>query len=175
MSLIIQTALKAQKKTKPWILDSGCSSHMTGDKEKFDKLEPCDGGSVRFGNNDGAKIIGKGSVSLYGGRVKSHEVMLVSGLKHSLLSVSQIARKGHNVNFDNVGCEIRKKETGKLVAKGVLTEGNLYVLIEGEENLCLMSSEGQNKLWHRRMGHINFKNLSRLCSRNAVRDLSKLR
>ena len=39
VSLIIQTALKAQKKIKPWILDSGCSSHMTGDKEKFDKLE----------------------------------------------------------------------------------------------------------------------------------------
>jgi len=31
-SLIVQIALKAENKLAPWILDSGCSSHMTRDK-----------------------------------------------------------------------------------------------------------------------------------------------
>jgi len=31
-SLIVQIALKAENKPTPWILDSGCSSHMTKDK-----------------------------------------------------------------------------------------------------------------------------------------------
>ena len=53
-SLIVQIALKAQKKPAPWILDSGCSSHMTGDKKKFTKIQDCDEGYVKFGNNDGA-------------------------------------------------------------------------------------------------------------------------
>ena len=34
-----------------WIIDSGCSHHMTSDKEKFEHFEDYDGGSVRFGNN----------------------------------------------------------------------------------------------------------------------------
>ena len=35
-------------KNDTWIIDSGCSHHMTGDRTKF---EHYDGGSVRFGNN----------------------------------------------------------------------------------------------------------------------------
>lgn len=87
-SLIVQTAFKAQGKSTPWILDSGCSSHMTGDKSKFSKLQQYDGGSVKFGNNDGAKIVGKGLVRIIDGKIRSEEVLFVDGLKHNLLSVS---------------------------------------------------------------------------------------
>jgi len=37
-SLIIQATLKAQRKTKPWILDSGYSKHMTNDKQNLEDL-----------------------------------------------------------------------------------------------------------------------------------------
>ena len=33
-------------KNDTWIIDSGCSQHMNGDKEKFETMEPYDGGSV---------------------------------------------------------------------------------------------------------------------------------
>ena len=36
------------RKNYTWIIDSGCSHHMTGDKEKFENFEDYDGGSVRF-------------------------------------------------------------------------------------------------------------------------------
>ena len=87
-SLIIQTTFNAQKKASPWIINNGCSSHMTGDKQRFEKLQKYEGGSVKFENNDGAKIIGKGIVKVCGGRIKSEEVLFVVGLKHNLLSVS---------------------------------------------------------------------------------------
>jgi len=35
-SLIVQIALKAENKPAPWILDSGCSSHMIRDKRRFE-------------------------------------------------------------------------------------------------------------------------------------------
>ena len=35
-------------KTDTWIIDSGCSYHMTGDKSKFEHFEHYDGGSVKF-------------------------------------------------------------------------------------------------------------------------------
>jgi len=34
-----------------WIIDSGCSNHMTGDKSKFNSLVYYDGNNVRFGND----------------------------------------------------------------------------------------------------------------------------
>ena len=70
-SLIVQITLKAKNKPAPWILDSSCSSHMTGDKRRFKKLEQHEGGSIKFGNNDGDKIIGKGIVMLGNGKIKS--------------------------------------------------------------------------------------------------------
>ena len=39
-------------KNDTWIIDSGCSHHMTSDKKKFQYLEHYDGGSVRFDNKD---------------------------------------------------------------------------------------------------------------------------
>uniref|UniRef100_A0A2N9FQY8 CCHC-type domain-containing protein n=1 Tax=Fagus sylvatica TaxID=28930 RepID=A0A2N9FQY8_FAGSY len=47
------------KSTKDkWFLDSGCSRHMTGDKNKFTSLTLKDGGNVKFGDNSKGKIIG---------------------------------------------------------------------------------------------------------------------
>ncbi|GLJ58731.1 hypothetical protein SUGI_1472430 [Cryptomeria japonica] len=47
-----------------WIIDSGCSHHMTGDKHKFVKLEDYDGGYVRFDNDAPCLVKGKGSITL---------------------------------------------------------------------------------------------------------------
>ena len=104
----MKTTFKEQKKSTPWILDSGCSSHMTGDKAKFIKLQQYEGGSVKFGNNDGAKICGKGTVQLKEGKIHSEEVLYVSGLRHNLLSVSQICDKDHEVIFTKNSFAIKK-------------------------------------------------------------------
>ncbi|GAU39253.1 hypothetical protein TSUD_397000 [Trifolium subterraneum] len=43
-------------KRRSWYLDSGCSRHMTGDKNSFLSFETREGGSVTFGNNEKASI-----------------------------------------------------------------------------------------------------------------------
>ncbi|PNX73781.1 phytoalexin-deficient 4-2 protein, partial [Trifolium pratense] len=43
-------------KRKPWYLDSGCSRHMTGDKQNFLSFDEKEGGMVTFGNNEKASI-----------------------------------------------------------------------------------------------------------------------
>jgi len=174
-SLIVQTALKAENKPAPWILDSGCSSHMIGDKRRFEKLEQHEGGSVKFGNNDGAKIVGRGTVKINDGKIKSEEVLFVIGLKHSLLSVSQICDRGHDVIFKKHGCEIRRANSGRLVAVGTRTSGNLYTLTETSNGSCLLGKEDEDWLWHKRLGHISFDNLVKICSKRAVRDIPSIR
>ena len=50
------------RKNDTWIIDSGYSHHMTGDKSKFEHLEFYDGGSVRFGNDEPCYVKGKGCI-----------------------------------------------------------------------------------------------------------------
>ncbi|GLJ11294.1 hypothetical protein SUGI_0151080 [Cryptomeria japonica] len=44
-SLIVQTPLHAERRNL-WVVDSGCSNHMTGDKKIFIKIDDWNGGSV---------------------------------------------------------------------------------------------------------------------------------
>ena len=48
------------RKKDTWIIHSGCSHLMIGDKTKFEHFEDYDGGSVRFGNNESCCIKGRG-------------------------------------------------------------------------------------------------------------------
>ena len=53
---LLQVCLAA--KNGRWFLNSGCSRHMTGDKEKFSNMKVKDGGKVIFGGKEKGKIIG---------------------------------------------------------------------------------------------------------------------
>jgi hypothetical protein len=55
-------SLPAKQKKHGWYVDSGCSKHMIGYRDKFLTLRKERDGSVSFGNDDSAKIIGKGIV-----------------------------------------------------------------------------------------------------------------
>ena len=98
-------ALCAHSRENHWFVDSGCSRHMTGDQKKFISLNKKNG-NVSFGSGF-AKITGKGTATLVNGQGKAQNTLLVEGLKHNLLSVSQIFDQGHNVVFSAKNCEIR--------------------------------------------------------------------
>ena len=75
-------------KNYTWIIDSGYSNHITGDKIKFEQLEYYDGASVRFGNNEPYCIKEKGSITLTK-ELKCDNAYWVEGLKHNLISGAQ--------------------------------------------------------------------------------------
>ncbi|XP_074282877.1 uncharacterized protein LOC141607426 [Silene latifolia] len=52
------------KETNQWYLDSGCSRHMTGNKNLFLSPDPFDGGKVTFGDNKKGKIVGIGKIGI---------------------------------------------------------------------------------------------------------------
>ncbi|WP_222429778.1 hypothetical protein, partial [Cobetia crustatorum] len=84
--LVAHTAFKATSHSK-WYLDSGCSRHMTGDKNLFTDLKDMTDGSVTFGDGSNCKIIGQGTVQLCNFPLFKN-VLYVEGLKHNLLSIS---------------------------------------------------------------------------------------
>ena len=82
----VEEALAARVQEKnEWVIDSGCSHHMIGDKSKFVSLENYDGGVVIFGDDKSSVIHARGSISFVGDNID--DVLYVEGLKHNLLSV----------------------------------------------------------------------------------------
>ena len=69
MEIRKESALISQVERKDWIIDSGCSHHMTGDMRKFVKFKIHDGGIVKVGNNAAYHIIGIGSIKLDGTKI----------------------------------------------------------------------------------------------------------
>ena len=91
-----------------WYLDSGCSHHMTGERAMFSSISPKDGGYVTFGDNAKGKIVGEGKVGK-SPNTTIENVLLVDGLKHNLLSISQFCDKNCKVVFESNKCVVLDK------------------------------------------------------------------
>ncbi|GJS55618.1 putative ribonuclease H-like domain-containing protein [Tanacetum coccineum] len=162
------------------IFDSGCSGHMTGNKDHLDDFEECKGGSVTFGGSKGY-ITGKGRIRV--GNLDFDSVSFVKELGHfNLFSISQICDKHHKVLFTETEClvvspDFKMPDENQILLK-VPRQHNMYSFDMKTPSLtkdyaCLIAkaTSDESKLWHRRLGHINFKNLNKLVKGNLVRGL----
>ncbi|GJZ51208.1 ribonuclease H-like domain-containing protein [Tanacetum coccineum] len=83
-------------------LVSGCSGHMTGNKDQLEDFEEFNGGSITFGGSKGY-ISGKGRIRV--GNLDFNSVSFVKELGHfNLFSISQIYDKQHKVLFTETEC-----------------------------------------------------------------------
>ena len=86
---------------------------MTGHEELFAQLKKRKRGTVSFGDDSKGKIHGIGMVGKSPQTQISH-VLLVKGLTHNLLSISQLCDKGFKVCFDSSKCEVIDISTNKV-------------------------------------------------------------
>jgi hypothetical protein len=121
-----------------------------------------------------SKILEKGIVNLGNNKTGVENVLLVENLKPNILSVIQKSDQGHILTFDSQKCEIKRKDTGKLVAFAPRTSSNVYILVIDEEEKCCLSQEDESWLWHRKLGHVSFENLIKANKKDTVRDLPKV-
>ncbi|GKD11057.1 retrovirus-related pol polyprotein from transposon TNT 1-94 [Tanacetum coccineum] len=160
-----------------WYLDSGCSRHMTGDRSKLINYVEKFIGTVRFGNDQFAAIVGYGDYKI--GDTIITRVYYVEGLSHNLFSVGQFCDAGLEVAFRKYTCYIRNKDKVDLL-KGSRTT-NLYSIslkdMMEASPVCLLSKASSTKswLWHRRLNHLNFGTLNELARKDLVRGLPKLK
>lgn len=154
-----------------WIIDSGCSHHMTSDQSKFLSLKEFDGRVVRFGNDSPCMVKGKGTISL-NGKSSADDVYWVDGLKHNILSVAQLNGKGYPLEFKNGMYKIYWSQ-GELIATDKQTKANLFHLNPKVSNY-LITKVDDSWLWHRRFCHINFDNIVKVSKSKTVRGLPQL-
>ncbi|GKB00178.1 putative ribonuclease H-like domain-containing protein, partial [Tanacetum coccineum] len=123
-------------------VDSGYLRHMTGNIAYLSYIKEFDGGYVTFrGGAHGDRISGKGTL-----KTDSLDFKDLPDKSQILL---KIPRKDNMYSFDMKNI-IPKESLTCLVAKATLDE---------------------SMLWHRRLGHINFKNINKLVKDNLVRGL----
>nr|GEZ31677.1 hypothetical protein [Tanacetum cinerariifolium] len=163
------------------VIDNGCSRHMTGNMSYFSDFQELNGGYVAFGGNPkGGKISGKGKIKTC--KLDFEDVYFVKELKFNLFSVSQMCDKKNKVLFTDSECLVLsldfKLPDESQVLLRVPKENNMYNVnlkdIGPSGDLtCLYAKEiiDESNLWHRRLGHINFKTIDKLVKGNLVRGL----
>ncbi|GJR48590.1 putative ribonuclease H-like domain-containing protein [Tanacetum coccineum] len=150
----------------------GRSKHMSclTDYEEIDR------GYVAFGGNPkGGKITGKGTIKT--GNLDFKNVYFVRELKFNLFSVSQMCDKKNSVLFNDTECIVlspnfkltdeshvllkvpRKNNMYSVDLKNIVPKGGLTCLFA-------KATSDESKLWHRRLGHINFKTMNKLVKGN---------
>ena len=163
-----------------WYIDSGCSCHVTERKEELREFRSLqNGGNVKFGNNSYGTIKGYGMIT--NGDFTIRKVSYVEGLQHNLISVSQlVGGTGLKVSFDDEGSEIIEKKSNKVILKSD-QKGEMFPLnlkpIKGNPAICLLSKAHSDEswLWHRRLSHLNFKDINKLVTGGHVRGLPLLK
>ena len=150
---------------------------MTGDRAMFSTLKSKDGGHVSFGDNSKGNIIDEGSI----GKTSSpiiENVLLVEGLKHNLLSISQMCDKDNHVTFEKSHYTIKNSAKNKVLFVGYRHENvyifDLHSLSPNHDIKCLSAMNKSGWLWHRRLGHAHMDLLSKLSKLDLVVGLPKI-
>ncbi|GKB74799.1 putative ribonuclease H-like domain-containing protein [Tanacetum coccineum] len=136
------------------IIDSRCSRHMTRNKAYLVEYQEFQGGSVVFG--------------------ELHDF--------NLFSVSQMCDKKNKVLFTDTECLVLspdfKLPDENQVLLRIPRQNNMYSfnlenIVPTRGLACLISKAtvDESNKWHRRLGHVNFKNLNKLVKGNLVRGL----
>nr|GEU52104.1 reverse transcriptase domain-containing protein [Tanacetum cinerariifolium] len=133
-----------------WIINSGCSKHMTGNRALLTNFVEKFLGTVYFGNNDFAVIAGYGDVVI-----------------------------GLEVAFRKSTCFVRNEDGVDLLTGDRSSNLYTIALNEVALNYltCLLAkaSSSQSWLWHPRLSHLKFATINNLVKNNLVQRLPKIK
>ncbi|XP_055811785.1 uncharacterized protein LOC129881690 [Solanum dulcamara] len=106
--LFVATCISSKVSTNFWLIDSGCTNHMTYDKSLFEEIKPTEIFKVRIENGDQILVEGKGTVVIKtsSGNKKISDVLYVPDIDQNLLSICQLIEKGYKVSFEDKHCFI---------------------------------------------------------------------
>nr|GEX63446.1 integrase, catalytic region, zinc finger, CCHC-type, peptidase aspartic, catalytic [Tanacetum cinerariifolium] len=160
-----------------FIIDSGCSKHMTGNLKLLINFVEKFMGTVKFRNDQIAPILGYGD--LVQGAVTIKKVYYLEGLNHNLFSVGQFCDADLEVAFRKSTCYIRDLKGNDLLigSRGI----DLYSITLQDTNcpnpICVMAkaTSSQTWLWHHRLSHLNFDTINLLSKNDIVVSLPKLK
>nr|GEU63711.1 hypothetical protein [Tanacetum cinerariifolium] len=149
------------------------NKQSTEPTEKYSKES---GPKVVFGDDSSGDIKGYGLVNYKG--ITFTRVAYMNGLKHNLINISQLCNANFKVLFTKTqGTIFNKNDEVVLIA---LRRRDVYVIdmlsFNKDSNECFFAkaSPSVNWLWHKRLSHLNFKNINNLAKHNLVSRIPSL-
>ncbi|GJS91404.1 ribonuclease H-like domain-containing protein [Tanacetum coccineum] len=154
---------------------------MTGNKSYFLDYKDYNEGFMAFRSDPkGGKITGKGKIKTT--NLDFDDVNFVDELKFNLFSVSQMCDKKNSVRFTDTECLIlspsfKLLDESQVILRAPRQNGvyslDLKNIVPFGDITCLYANvtTDESKLWHRRLGHMNFKNINKLVKGQLVRGL----
>src|SRR3954463_1568824 len=161
-----------------WIIDSGCTNHMTGDRNLLmeSSLSPSSKKEITFADKVKSKVLGLGRVAISRDQYID-KVMLVESLGYNLMSLSMLCDLDLVVLFRKYGCLVQMVSDNSIVFRGV-QKGDLYIVdfSEGPQVATfLLARATECWLWHRRLGHAGMRNLQKLVLKKHVLGIEEIR
>ncbi|XP_058784841.1 uncharacterized protein LOC131659704 [Vicia villosa] len=100
-----------------WLIDSGCTNHMTHNVGIFKELDKSFYTKVTIGNGEHVDVKGKGVVAVEtpSGVKYISDVLFVPEINQSLLSVGQMMEKNYSLHFKDMRCTILDPFGSKLM------------------------------------------------------------
>ncbi|GJZ84007.1 retrovirus-related pol polyprotein from transposon TNT 1-94 [Tanacetum coccineum] len=160
-----------------FIVESGCSKHMTGNLKLLTNFVEKFLGTVKFGNDQIAPILGYGD--LVQGKITIKRVYYIEGQNHNLFSIGQFCDADLEVAFQKSTCYIRDLKGNDILIGSRSTD--LYSITlqytSTPNPICVMAkvTSSQAWLWHRRLSHLNFDTINLLSKNDIVIGLPKLK
>ncbi|KAE8707953.1 putative beta-1,3-galactosyltransferase 20 [Hibiscus syriacus] len=163
-SNISLVALSTTFHSDEWILDSGCTYHISPNREWFSDLVELNAGVVYMSNDNACKTVGIGSIRLKnqdGSTRVLTNVRYVPSLKKNLISLGALESKGSVVTMRD---GVLKVTYGALVMMKGIRKNNLYyyqgsIIIGAVAAASGGDDLDATQLWHMRLGHAGEKSL----------------
>jgi transposase InsO family protein len=126
-------------------------------------------------------VFGKGRVRLHlnDSNFVITDVFYVPELKNNLLSIGQLQKRGFAILIQSGKCHIYHPQRG-LIIQSEMTASKMFLLLANfqpkkEKNTCFHTTTSDlAHLWHCRYGHLSYKGLRTLQSKNMIHGLPQL-
>ncbi|KAG8479075.1 hypothetical protein CXB51_029907 [Gossypium anomalum] len=147
---LLVASVNNSKVSEEWIIDSGCTFHMSPNWDWLTTYETVSECVILMGNNVSCKITGVGTikVKMFDGVVRTlSDLRHVSELKRNLISLSTLDSKGYIYTAESGGFSVTGDAT---VASSSFSDDDI------------------TKLWHMRLGHISENDMTNLSKRGLL-------
>lgn len=161
-----------------WIIDSGASHHIVGNKELFVKgsLTESRPISILLGTNERVSSYYNGTINLCtenGTKIKLVNVLYCPEIRNNLLSVLRIQEKGYEVIFKNNTCYVHQHEDvifqSKRTENSFLLHAHVQTAYADDKGAIAMTTSTESlDTWHKRLGHLNKGAVQTIVSKNLL-------
>ena len=173
--LFVATCFSGIGSSESWLIDSGCTNHMTYDKDLFRELGSTNTSKVRIGNGEYITVEGKGTIviSSCSGTKFISDVLYVPDIDQNLLNVGQLIEKGYKFVFEDKSCLI-KDAVGQDIFKIVMKGKSFALNPLKEEQTAFPIKENITEVWHKRLGHYHYQGMLQMKSKMMENALPEL-